>query len=184
MNKPTVFISYSHKDKRWLEELQTHLKPFVRNEKIALWDDKQIDPGAQWQEEIAQALQSAQSAVLLVSPDFLASDFIAEKELPPLLDAAKQRGLTIYWIAVSTSAYEQAGIDRYQCANNPARPLDKLSKPQKQRPGYQTWSPPGPMTPFERLSSGRVAFLVLAGVAVVGAGVWFAFKAGRKRRRR
>ncbi|MEE8584042.1 MAG: TIR domain-containing protein, partial [Acidobacteriota bacterium] len=131
MNKPTVFISYSHRDKRWLRELQTHLKPFVHNEKIALWDDTRIKAGTRWQKEIAKALQSAQAAILLVSPDFLASDFIAEKELPPLLDAAQQRGLTIYWIAVRASAFEEVGIDRYQCANDPARPLDKLSKPQR-----------------------------------------------------
>jgi hypothetical protein len=62
--------------------------------------------------------------------------------------------------------------------------LEKLSRPQKQRPGYRPTAPVGPMQQFERLSSGKVAFLVLVGVAVVGAGVWFAYKAGRKRRRR
>ena len=62
--------------------------------------------------------------------------------------------------------------------------IDKLSRPGKQRPGYRPTAPVGPMTQFERLSSGKVAFLVLAGVAVVGAGIWFAFKAGKKRRRR
>jgi hypothetical protein len=134
MSKPTVFISYSRRDEERLKDLQTHLKPFVRNQKIALWDDTRIQAGQEWQKEIAQALESASAAILLVSHHFVASDFIAEKELPPLLDAAQERGLTIYWIAISASAYEEVGIDRYQCANDPSRPLDSLSAAERTPP--------------------------------------------------
>ena len=53
-----VFFSYSHKDRKWLEKFQTMLKPLERNEKIVVWNDKQIRAGDRWKEEIQKALDS------------------------------------------------------------------------------------------------------------------------------
>lgn len=130
MVRDKIFISYSHKDKKWLERLQTMLKPLVRSGQITVWDDKEIKVGAQWHEEIMAALATAKVGLIMVSPNFLASDFISEVELPSLLKAAKNEGLEVCWILLSTCLYETSELSRFQAAHDISRPLDSLSPSQ------------------------------------------------------
>jgi hypothetical protein len=130
MPQPTrdqVFISYSHKDRDWLEKLQIVLKPLIRKGLISIWDDTQIQVGDQWRYQIAAALGNARVAVLLVSPDFLASDFIADHELPPLLRAAQDEGLKILWLLIRDCLFSETEIADYQAAHDISRPLAMLA---------------------------------------------------------
>ena len=128
-----VFVCYSHKDRQWLERLQAMLRPLVRSDRIRVWDDTHIRPGAKWREEIAAALRKAKVAVILVSQDTLASEFIAAHEMPGILSAAKAEGLTIIWVAVGYSTYKDTELDGFQAANDPAHPLESLSKAEADR---------------------------------------------------
>jgi len=94
---------------------------------IAVWDDTQIGAGAVWRERIEHALASAKVAVLLVSPAFLESNFIAESELPSLLEAARTDGVTILWVPVRFSSFNITPIAAYQAAHSPEKPLASLS---------------------------------------------------------
>jgi peptidoglycan hydrolase-like protein with peptidoglycan-binding domain len=96
-----VFVSYSHADEKWLQMLQVHLAPLERSGLISLWDDTKILPGKKWREEIAAAIRSAKAAVLLISADFIASEFIANNELPPLLETAEKEKIVILPVNIS-----------------------------------------------------------------------------------
>jgi hypothetical protein len=122
-----LFISYSRADREWVDRLKTMLAPLVRGDDLRLWDDSQIPPGARWQEEIARALATARVAVLLVSADFLHSDYVNNKELPPLLRAAEEEGLVLLWVCVRHCLVEDTPIHDFQAAIDPGRPLAALA---------------------------------------------------------
>jgi hypothetical protein len=92
---PTAFISYSHADREAFDRLQVHLKPLQRAELVEVWADTRIKARDKWKEQITRALDKAAIAVLLISADALASHFIVDNELPPLLAAAEGRGTII-----------------------------------------------------------------------------------------
>ncbi len=127
MLKNGIFISYSHLDKIWLDKLTVHLKPLVRNEKITVWDDTQITPGMEWKNEINNAINRSRIAILLVSPNFLNSNFIMDYELPQILEEAKKGNTLIYWIAVGHALYKETPLSNIQSVNNPSLPLEQLN---------------------------------------------------------
>jgi TIR domain len=120
-----VFVSYSKKDKRFLERLQTHLKYWEVLGHIVLWDSTRIKSGSTWRWEIEQALTSAKVAVLLVSADFLASDFIVNHELLPLLARAETNGTIILTVFASACILPKE-LEQYQCVNAPDKPLNQM----------------------------------------------------------
>jgi TIR domain len=125
----SVFVCYSHADAAWLKRVQVHLRPLDRDEQIDLWGDTRIKAGARWREDIRSALAQARAAVLLISADFFASDFIATKELPPLLEAERKRGLVILGVHLSASRFDRDQVlSEYQTINSPDHPIESLSK--------------------------------------------------------
>src|SRR3954466_183282 len=129
-----VFISYSHADKEWLDRLQRHLKPLVREGRLECWDDTHIRPGDDWKQEIQNALDIAQVAVLLISANFFASDFIDENELPPLLAAAEAKGVRILPVIISASRFARnPSLNRFQAVNSPDRPLSEMLSAEQEK---------------------------------------------------
>ena len=126
-HKNRIFVSYSHRDREWLERLQAMMNPFLRKGELELWDDTRLKPGQKWLDEIRSALASCRVAVLLVSRDFLASDFIYREELPVILNAAKSGEIKLLWVYLSPAVYEETPIKDFQAAHDPSRPLASLA---------------------------------------------------------
>jgi hypothetical protein len=120
-----VFISYSHADERWLTMLLKQLKP-LEDKGLNVWSDKDIIPGQEWPDEIVESLTRAKVAVLLISVNFLNSDFIREQELPRFLEPARLKQLTILPILISDCLWDKTEIGRFQSPINPKQPLNSL----------------------------------------------------------
>lgn len=134
LSRDEAFICYSRANKKWLERVRVHLRPLERRGSLKLFDDTKIKPGTRWREEIKAALDRARVAILLVSADFLASDFIAENELPPLLEKAERGGATILAVIVSPCGFRrEKKLADYQAVNDPSEPLDSLRQSESEK---------------------------------------------------
>lgn len=116
--------------KEAFELVRVHLKA-LESEGISidLWDDSRIKPGKRWREEIQTAIAETKVAVLMISADFLASDFIRNNELPPLLEAAEKEGATVLPLILRPCRFQQNKIiSQYKSVNDPKEPLSGLSE--------------------------------------------------------
>jgi len=121
---PSVFVSYSHVDKEYLNRFRVHAKPLERKGLVDIWVDTKIKAGEKWEEEIQRALSRSAIAVLMISADFLASDFIVDNELPPLLEAAEQEGTKILPVIIKPCRFaREPHLSRFQALNSPDNPL-------------------------------------------------------------
>lgn len=125
--RPYVFISYSHSDREYIDRLMVHLKPLEKDGLIDLWADTRLRAGDKWRKEIEKALNRANVAVLLVSADFLASDFVTDNELPPLLKNAEEKGTRIVPLIVKPCRFTRdKNLRHFQAINDPKHSLALL----------------------------------------------------------
>lgn len=133
-SKTHVFVCYSHKDRRWLERLKVHLKPLTREYDLEVWEDTRLTPSSKWREEIRTALDKADAAILIVSPDFLASDFINTNELPPLLKSSAEEGALIVPVIANYCLFlQQPELSQFHAINEPSHPLVALSEGEQEK---------------------------------------------------
>jgi hypothetical protein len=149
-----VFISYAQADnqspdpqKRWLDRFVEFLKPLVRQEDFSLCSDQEIGIGENLHERIQAHIDDAKAAVLLVSPAFLASDYITNSELPIILKNAADRGVRIFPILISPSLFTRAKykypdpktgpqeftLASIQAANAPSKTMVELTEGEQNR---------------------------------------------------
>jgi hypothetical protein len=142
--EPKVFVSYSHKDEKALEQLQRFLRPLERDGRITTWVDTLLDGGHDWRKEIERALDGATAAVLLISQDFLSSSFIAEEEVPRILAREAAGRMTVIPVFLSPSLVKETGfpdprsggkveLTRFQGYGTPDTPLSDLDWSARER---------------------------------------------------
>src|SRR5882724_6125290 len=76
-----IYCCYSHVDQPYLDHLKKHLSSVRRDYDVSLWSDSDISPGSIWKKEIAHNLDNAHIILLLVSADFLASEYCYSQEM-------------------------------------------------------------------------------------------------------
>ncbi|MEI7609430.1 MAG: TIR domain-containing protein, partial [Rhodospirillaceae bacterium] len=106
MSGTILFVSYSHKDQVWLDRLLPYLEQLRRLGVVDAWNDRKIKAGDKWFAEIKAGLQRARVAILLISQDFLASDFCMKEEVPFLLEQAEVNGLLLVPVLLKPCGWE------------------------------------------------------------------------------
>jgi hypothetical protein len=108
------------------------LRPLERSGVIQWWDETQVKPGQNLQEELQAALQSARIAVLMISADLLASEAILNNHLPPLLKAAESQGTRVIPVILSPSLFEKSELSVFQPVNPVKQPLCDMDKNERE----------------------------------------------------
>ncbi|HJP92701.1 MAG TPA: toll/interleukin-1 receptor domain-containing protein [Pyrinomonadaceae bacterium] len=130
MPRTNVFISYSHEDDAWRRRLSQHVAILFREGLIDLWSDRQIGVGNDWEKEIEAALTTARVALLLISPAYLASEYIWKNEIPRIIAHSKD-GMRIVPLIVRPCAWRLAKeLSRLQARPEDERALSAGSEAQ------------------------------------------------------
>ncbi len=109
MSQPTVFISYSRKDEKEKDLLLSHLGVLQQAGLLDVWSDDRISVGANWEEEMDQAISQARVAILLISANYLGSEFILRKQVRELLQRRELEGITVFPVIAKACAWRQTG---------------------------------------------------------------------------
>lgn len=126
-----IFISYSHKDEKYKDEVEitlNALKNTLPDLEFEYWVDTKIDSGKEWVKEIENALDTSGVAILIISRYFLASDFIMKTEVPTILKNVEKKGVVVLSIIVGHCRFKKSVLGRFQAVNEPSKPLKSLSE--------------------------------------------------------
>ncbi|GJD66811.1 toll/interleukin-1 receptor domain-containing protein [Methylobacterium frigidaeris] len=123
--RKSVFFSYSHKDRGWLQEVRQHFG-VVPGQEVTLWDDTMIKPGQDWDNEILSRLIRSRVAILIITPQFTGSKYIRNHELPFLVTQHKAGNLRIFWLMAEKTDLTGVDLLGVQAAHDPAQPLNVL----------------------------------------------------------
>lgn len=119
----SIFYSYSHKDVGLRDELETHLSLLKRKGFISNWHDRSISAGQEWEPEINDNIKSADIILLLVSSDFIASDYCYGKELSIAIDNHEENKSIVIPVILRPTDWEGAPFAKLQALPAAAKPV-------------------------------------------------------------
>ncbi len=118
-----IFYSYSHKDELFRETLETHLSILKRQGYIDGWQDRRIAPGDNWEEEINLNLQSAKIILLLVSSNFLASDYCYDSETILALEQHEKKDCVVIPVILKPCLWTNSHFKHLQALPKDGKPI-------------------------------------------------------------
>ena len=119
----SLFISYSHKDHELREELEKHLSILKHLGVISTWHDRQIPAGAEWRDAIDDNLRTARLILLLVSPDFIASDYCYGVEVRHAMDRHEAGEARVVPVILRPVMWDQAPFAKLQALPADGKPV-------------------------------------------------------------
>lgn len=119
----SVFLSYAHRDERLRDELDKHLSPLRRSALIETWHDRRITPGAELDNEIDQRLGTADLVLLLISPDFINSDYCYRREMRTALQRHAKGQARVIPIILRPVDWVRTPIGRLLATPRDAKPV-------------------------------------------------------------
>lgn len=128
-----VFISYAHEDRKAVDKLRKALSNMSSQELIEVWDDGEISPGTTWEPEIFDKIDSADIAILLISPSFTESFYCMEKEWKAIFSrhSGKDDALSIIPIYLMDGEYKGAPFRDFQWLPKKKKYIDSFKNQQK-----------------------------------------------------
>ena len=121
--KSRIFLSYAHADEDLKNELDKHLMPLKRSGKIETWNDRQLIPGQEWSGEILSELNKADIILLLISSDFIASQYIWEKELVIAMNRHNEGTAKVVPVIMKNCLWQEMPFARLQALPRNAKPV-------------------------------------------------------------
>ena len=125
----SLFYSYSHKDEALREQLEKHLAILQRHHIISGWHDRAIPAGSVWEQQIHEHLETADIILLLVSADFLASDYCWGKEVTRAMERHEAGAARVIPILLRAVDWTGAPFSTLQALPKDARPVTSWSNP-------------------------------------------------------
>jgi hypothetical protein len=123
-----IFYAYAHEDKRLCHKLELHLSNLKRQELITTWHDRDISAGKEWEQEISIHLNKAQIILLLISPDFMASDYCYGIEMKRAMERHYRQEARVIPIILRPVDWKDAPFARLQALPTEAKPVTSWSK--------------------------------------------------------
>jgi hypothetical protein len=125
MSQTSLFVAYSHKDEQLKDALLSHLGPLRRLGMVKDWHDRKIEPGAVWDEEIDRHLNSADIILLLISADFIASDYCYGIEMERALERHESRQACVIPVILRTCEWHLLAFRKLQALPKDGKPVTK-----------------------------------------------------------
>lgn len=122
-----LFISYAHEDEKFKDELEKHLKPLQRNGVVESWNDRKILPGKEWDDSIKIEIENADIILFLISPDFIASDYIHDTEIKNALDRYAKKEVIIIPVIIRPTDFSYLEISKFQALPKDGKPITTWS---------------------------------------------------------
>lgn len=127
MSTIEIFCCYARKDQHLLQELKIHLMPLQRQGHITIWSDTDIGAGTEWEHEIDKHINTADVILLLISPDFIASNYCYSVEMSRALERHKAGEVRVIPVILRPVNWEETPISELQILPTEGKPVTSWS---------------------------------------------------------